>query len=215
MLNLRHNQQGVTLVELMIGLVIVGFLFALGVPAYSGWIQNQKIRTAAESILNGIQLARNSAVSNNAPARFNLCDAASSWQVLAASSTAAAPSTADTLCGAGVTTANNGNEIRQQERSGQEGSRLAQVTATSVLAAPPITAPIVSDGSTSITFSSLGRVMANDPAVGGNSIAMIQVTIPTNPGDTPSPLLIIVQTGGTVRMCDPSTLLSTNDPRHC
>lgn len=194
MLNLRHSQHGLSLIELMIGVVIVGILFAMGVPAYSGWIQNQKIRTAAESILNGIQLTRSEAVRNNGRARFVLCDAASSWQVLVVSAPAAAPAAdpAPGTCGAGVA-----NEVRLQERSSLEGSQLAQI-----VAAP--------NGATTVTFNSFGRVVA--PNTDGSApITQIDVTTPAGT----RPLRVTVGTGGSARMCDPSPLLSATDPRHC
>ena len=60
-----RRQRGVTLIELMVGLAIFGLLVALAIPSYSAWIQNTQIRTAAESIVNGLQLARNEALRRN------------------------------------------------------------------------------------------------------------------------------------------------------
>lgn len=71
-LALPHTQQGVSLVELMIGLVIAGILLGIGAPALSVWIQNGKIRAAAESIQNGLQLTRAEAVRRNSYVRFSL-----------------------------------------------------------------------------------------------------------------------------------------------
>lgn len=89
MLILRHSQHGVTLIELMIAIVIFGILLAMGVPAYSGWVQNQQIRTAAESILNGIQLTRAEAVRQNTNVQFSLTALPmSDWQVSVASTAA-------------------------------------------------------------------------------------------------------------------------------
>ena len=73
-------QKGVTLIELMIGLVILGILLMVGLPSYSAWIQNTQIRTAAESILNGMQLARAEAVRRNTNVQL-VFGAASSWTV--------------------------------------------------------------------------------------------------------------------------------------
>jgi type IV fimbrial biogenesis protein FimT len=213
MLNLRHSQLGVTLVELMIGLVIVGILFAMGAPAYSTWIKSQKVRAGAESILNGIQLARSTAVNNNAPARFNLCDTISSWQVLAVSSAAAAPDAADTVCGAGAAVA-GGNEVRVQERTYMEGSNAngLGVSATSGVA-PSTAAVIADDGSRSVTFNSFGRITPNADAT--NPIGTIGVGA-TGGART---LWVKVQTGGSVRMCDPNlsngTAAQKADPRAC
>lgn len=195
----KGKQRGVSLIELIVGIIIVSLLFALAANNYRGWIQNQQIRTAAESILNGIQVARSEAVKNNERARFVLCSLpASSWEVLAVSATAAAPA-ASLACGAGSSA--TAGEVRVQERSGQEGSRSAQVAING--AAIGVTAV------TAITFNSFGRVAAN--ADGSTSIT--QVDVSTSTGDRP--LRITVGAGGNTRMCDPSPQLPATDPRHC
>ena len=193
----KSKQGGVTLIELMIAVVIVGVLLVLAAPSYSTWIQNQQIRTAAESILNGIQLTRNEAVKNNGRARFVLCGLPdSSWEVLAVSALAAAPA-ASLACGAGSNAV--AGEVRVQERSSQEGSRLAQVIALDQASAV----------ATTITFNSFGRVVANADA----SAPITQIDVSTPTGDRP--LRVTVGAGGNTRMCDPSPLLSATDPRHC
>lgn len=190
----RGKQRGVSLIELIVGIIIVSTLFALAANNYRGWVQNQQIRTAAESILNGIQVTRSEAVKNNERARFVLCSLpASTWEVLAVSATAAAPA-ASLACGAGSSAA--AGEVRVQERSGQEGSRSAQVAVTP-------------NGATTVTFNSFGRVVAN--ADGSTSIT--QVDVSTSTGDRP--LRITVGAGGNTRMCDPSPQLPATDPRHC
>lgn len=80
MLKNSKRQQGFTLIEVMIGVVILAIVIALGVPSYSTWIQNTKIRNAAESISNGLQLARSEAVARNTAVRFSLA-AGSAWTV--------------------------------------------------------------------------------------------------------------------------------------
>jgi type IV fimbrial biogenesis protein FimT len=197
----NNTQSGVTLIELIVGMVILSILFALAAPSYRGWIQNQQIRTAAESILNGIQLARGEAVKNNNLASLVLCGfPSSSWEVLAASATAPAPSLS-LACGAGSTA--GAGFIRVQERSGQEGSRFAQVAVTSV-APQPTVSPVTDDGTRTITFNSLGRVVGGLPTT-------IEVTTPT--GDRP--LWVTIRGGGNTRLCDPSPLLAVKDPRRC
>ncbi|MFZ6646705.1 GspH/FimT family pseudopilin [Undibacterium sp. TJN25] len=71
---------GFTLIELMIGLVIVAIVLAMGMPSYSTWILNAKLRTAAESIQTGLQLARSEAVSRNAAVSLTM-GSGSSWVV--------------------------------------------------------------------------------------------------------------------------------------
>jgi type IV fimbrial biogenesis protein FimT len=71
---------GFTLIELMIGITILAIVMAMGMPSYSVWIQNMRLRNAAESILNGLQLARAEAVRRNTSVQFIL-GTGSSWCV--------------------------------------------------------------------------------------------------------------------------------------
>ncbi len=75
------KSSGFTLVELMVTVALLGILASLGVPNFQTWIQNTKIRTAAESIQSGIQKARAEAVKRNVPVRFTLNGGNSSWTV--------------------------------------------------------------------------------------------------------------------------------------
>jgi type IV fimbrial biogenesis protein FimT len=55
---IQRKQGGFSLIEMMIGIVIVSLLLVVGVPSFSLWMQNTQTRAAAESILNGLQIAR-------------------------------------------------------------------------------------------------------------------------------------------------------------
>lgn len=77
---LASKHSGFSLVEMLITVVIVGITAAFAAPSYHAWIQNTKVRTAGESILNGVQKARSEALMRNAPVRFRL-GANSAWTV--------------------------------------------------------------------------------------------------------------------------------------
>lgn len=76
----RAGQVGFSLVELMIGVVILAILSAVAIPSFQSWLLNTQIRNAAESISNGLQRARSEAVGRNTDIEFVL-SAASSWVV--------------------------------------------------------------------------------------------------------------------------------------
>lgn len=96
---------GFSLIELLIGVVIMAILLGLAMPSFQTWLQNTQIRNAAESIQNGLQRARAEAVGRNTNVEFVL-GAGSSWVVRVA----------------------GGADI--ESRSGSEGSRNITATVT-------------------------------------------------------------------------------------
>jgi type IV fimbrial biogenesis protein FimT len=76
----QYKQLGFTLVEIMVVVAIFAILATAAVPAYQTWIQNTRIRNAAESIQNGISKARSEALMRNTSVRFTL-GANSAWVV--------------------------------------------------------------------------------------------------------------------------------------
>lgn len=74
----RHS--GTTLIEALIALTILGIVLALAAPAVGDWLKNAQIRTAAESLQDGLQQARNEAVRRNTAVEFRLISA-STWEV--------------------------------------------------------------------------------------------------------------------------------------
>jgi type IV fimbrial biogenesis protein FimT len=95
-----RSAAGMTLIELLIGFVLVGFLLALGVPSFSAWMQNLQVRNAAESVFNGLQLARANAVQRNKSVTFTMNGPDSSWSVTIDSPSALEQATVQTRSGA-------------------------------------------------------------------------------------------------------------------
>lgn len=196
---LSRRQGGVTILELMIGLVLMAVLLAMGVPSYSSWIRNTHNRTAAESVLNGLQLARNEAVRRNTVVRFSLTDQGGTvaWTVGCATVTAACPSSI-------------------QSRPANEGSDQARIGVSTATIPTPIpagtfdTALAAGSGLLSgVSFDGLGRVTA--PAAGTN-FTRADIVHATN--SSARRYVVVVGTGGQVRMCDPTLPFATN-PQGC
>ena len=78
-------QRGTTLVELMIGLVILAVLAAVGLPSMVGWIGTNKAISAGEFYADGFAMARRQAVLHNAASRIlltpNVNNGQMDWQV--------------------------------------------------------------------------------------------------------------------------------------
>jgi type IV fimbrial biogenesis protein FimT len=71
----------------MIGIAIMAILLAVGLPGFKVWMLNTQIRTATESMQNGLQLARAEAVRRNEQVNFIL-GTGTSWTVSTVAGTA-------------------------------------------------------------------------------------------------------------------------------
>lgn len=196
MLNLLYKQCGASLVELIIGLVIVGILLAMGVPAFGSWIQNTKIRTTAEAIQNGLQLARAESVHRNDLIRFQLMDSVTNTCAFSTSSSNWLVSMDDPSGACASTPSDTVAPRIIQLRSAAEGS----------------TNVVVAAGQSAVVFNGLGQVT---PVPAG--AISINLTNPTGGACAPTGpmrcMRVEVSTGGQIRMCDPA--LASTDPQGC
>ncbi|MGH3511955.1 MAG: GspH/FimT family pseudopilin [Pseudonocardiaceae bacterium] len=204
---IRFYQLGVTLIELMIGLAIVALVLFLGVPSFAIFLQNTQIRNAAETTLQGLNLARAEAVRLNAPVRFQLVGDFTSGCALSSTSLNWIVSLTDPtgLCNispAGGNASLPGAAAPQiiEEKAGSEGSPNVAVVAT---------------GGSSAVFNGLGRLASagitqldfSDPA-GGTCTYVDAVN------GKMRCMRIQLSSGGQAKMCDPK-VTDTTDPRVC
>lgn len=196
---LNRRQRGLTLLELMLGLVLMTMLLAMGVPSYTSWIRNTHNRTAAESILNGLQMARNEAVRRNTLVRFDLTDSggAVAWTVGCV--------TATTTCPAVI-----------QTRPAEEGSNQARVGVSKDAIPMPTPASQFRTALTAgsaltagVTFNGIGRVPTDNI---GDDFTRADVTNVTS--SSARRYVVLVGAGGQIRMCDPNQSIAAN-PQGC
>lgn len=193
------RQGGMTLIELMVAVSIVALLAMLAAPSFVSTLQNRRIRTAAESVLVGLQYAKTEAVRRNRAVNFSLASDGS-WQV---------------GCATEDTTLANGEQAcpaQLQSHPATGSTRAAIITATQ---AANIT-DVGSTGTGLVQFTPLGR--ANPSTVPAGSLAVYTVTNPmsgtcaTDGGDMRC-MKVFVTSLGQVRMCDPAA--GSADPRAC
>jgi type IV fimbrial biogenesis protein FimT len=192
----RSRQLGVSIIEIMIGVSIVGILLALAAPSATAWIQNAQLRNAAESILRGVQQARIEALKRNTNVGFMLTDTASTaWRICLYDPI-------NNVCFAAQPDLYN--------KSASEGSPNATAGAQTVLT---VTTTALATGAglpASVVFDPFGRLAATAP----NNIVRVDVRNTTLAATVERRLVILITVGGQVRMCDPNLPLATN-PQGC
>lgn len=198
----KRIQTGVSLIEVMITIVIFAFLLGLAAPTLAQWAQNRQIRTAAESIQNGLMLARAEAVRRNANIRFNLVSTMKNDCALSSSG----PNW--------VISADDPSGQCDAAASDTIAPRIIQIR-TNAEGSP--NAAISGNGVTTINFNGMGLATSG--------AATIDVTNPTggacrrldagNIVGVMTCLRVVVSPGGQVRMCDPFANLPADDPRRC
>lgn len=190
----RRFQRGLTLIELMIGMAIMALLLLAGLPSFSVWIQNTQVRSAAESIQNGLQTTRNEAVRRNKNVRFSLTNSTGlvAWTVGCVTVAADCPATIQT---------------RPIAEAGAN-ARVGISTAVQVAAdyGTPLAAGAGLSSGGGATFNNLGGI-ANI----GSDVTRIDITHVTAGARR---LVVVVGNGGLIKMCDPALSLAVN-PQGC
>ena len=202
MLRGRAPQAGFSLIEALIVIVIMGILIAIGLPSMATWLNNSQIRTAGETVLAGLTLARVEAVRRNQVVRFQLVSNLTSGCVITQSGTSWVVSQDDPTGLCDQTPSDTAAPRIIQTRSGSEGTPRAIVAAATA---------------GTVYFNGLGRVTSP-----GGALNMTQLNI-SNPsggtceyvdGGNMRCLRITISVGGEARMCDPAVTDAT-DPRKC
>lgn len=202
MLNRIHG--GFSLVELIVGMAILAMLMALGLPQYATFISNARLRTTAEGINNGLNLARAEAVKRNSRVELVFTDdepIAPLVNAMTASTTGS-----NWVVRAWIPATNSYDFV--EGKLGAEGSGKTGIPGVTVT---PVTAGIF-DGT--VAFTGFGSLSS------AQSISF-QVTYPTagacDTVATQGPLRCLnvnVSPGGQIRICDPK-ITATGDTRAC
>ena len=197
-------QHGFNIIEVLISLVVLGVLIALGAPSFGQWLQNQQIRAAAEAILNGLQVARTEAVARNTNVSFQFMDGLSA-------------SCATSVLGSGGILLNQNWVVSVGDPSGACDKNIGDTPAGPVIQSrsesegtPNTAATTTPGGTTTVTFTPLGATTGNPD--GSLTLQRVDVTNRVSSGAA-RPLRIVINPGGSTRMCDPIAVAP--DSRAC
>jgi type IV fimbrial biogenesis protein FimT len=182
---LAARQRGVSLIEVLIGMAIIATIAVMGFPGYRTFVQNGKIRSAAEGIYSGLQLARAEAVSRNVQTQFIL--------------------TSDDLSTSidpnGVTPAADNLNWLVRAPDPSAPASFVLVVARPAAEGSGTTVQLSSGGVTTVVFTPYGATTLAGAAT--FSFSNTAVSPCAASGGNMRCLNIVVSVGGQIRLCDP------------
>lgn len=205
---LISNQKGVSLIEVIIGLVLLALLLMMGVPEYSKFLANARLKATTDTLVSGLSLARAEAVKRNARVEMILTEEDPIEGLVNA--LPQSTSGKNWVVREFVPRTGGYNFIEGKlgaEGSGKESGTSVQISSSSAEAAY--------DGR--VTFNGFGGLSIGQPII-------FQITNPAGGScatpTSPAPmrcLTIMVSPGGQIRTCDPAVdpVTHPTDTRAC
>jgi type IV fimbrial biogenesis protein FimT len=182
----RSMHRGFSLIELAVVIALIGILASLAIPAFSTLIANGRIRTAAEGMMNGLQVARAEAVRRNTFVDLRFGADGIAWSVMAYASADVPPAPPSILL---------------QTRGAEPNPAV-----TAALTPAPASM-------SAVTFGGMGRVVAIRDAGNMPSNPPLTIAIRYTSAVNGSRALCVAVISNTPRLCDPQ--LPNTDPRAC
>jgi type IV fimbrial biogenesis protein FimT len=199
----REAASGFTLVELLIAFSLLGILLALALPSLATWSRNVKARSTAESLQNGLRLARSEAVRSSRQVMLSLTNA-------------------NPTLGA-TAVANGRNWVVRTVPAPGEAARFVEGGSPGGLGSDVV----VTGDQESICFNAFGRLVANATpgasTTGGAALPAGSCRLPASGSPVTYEVTanaaqagvdrryrLTVSLGGQIRLCDANRSLSTS-----
>jgi type IV fimbrial biogenesis protein FimT len=190
-------QRGFTIIEVMISIAIVALLMLFAAPSASTWIQNTRLRSAAESVVSCLSTARLEAIKRNTIVSCQMTDAASSaWTVCLYDAI-------NNIC-------QTGTNAVLAARTASEDNGVTALGADTAMSASTTALTIGANLPGASTFDSFGRLASTAP----NNIMRVDIRNPQLAVANERRLTVFINLGGQIRMCDPK-LSKTTNPMGC
>jgi len=205
---LIRRTRGFTIIELMVGLVLLGILLTLALPSFMTMAHNSRLRNSAESIVTGLQTARAQALQRNGTVEFLLINEA----LDPANVGGFVPNTTGPGWAVRVRNPDLSYEYVDGRGLGEGSNQASGATPQVAMAATSL------PGGNIITFNAIGQT-----DVSAGQVARFDITHPMGASDDEFKcqptgdmrcLRVEVSPGGRVRMCDPA-VTDAGDTRYC
>lgn len=80
MKNMKRNQKGLTLIEIMITLGVAAIVLSFGVPRFQLLMQNNRISTYTNALIGSLNLARSEAIKRGSQVTIRIKSGGAGWQ---------------------------------------------------------------------------------------------------------------------------------------
>jgi type IV fimbrial biogenesis protein FimT len=194
------QRRGFTLVELLVTISVFAFLMLLAAPSFTSWIQDAQVRTAAESLQNGLRVAQAEAARRHRQVALVLTNSVPNPGVAAQANGKNWFATVIPNTTAGESYTNPSTLMVQSGTLGAVAPN-AQIT-----------------GQAAVCFSSLGRLTTLNDGTYNCTIptaGTVTYNVTNSRSATARALNVTVGLGGSIRVCDPSKSLSQGSPDAC
>lgn len=199
MLSPRHLPgRGLTALELLVALTVLGILTVVSMPALTAWMSNARVRSAGEQLQNSLRLAQSEALRRNRQTVLALTN-----QTPALTATPVA----------------NGRHWFVRALPALAGESAGDSHYVHGVALPSQSS-VALTGPALLCFNSIGRPVSNSStglgvSCSAPSSATAPLTYDITSGGATRPLRVQVFLGGKIRLCDPARTVSATTPDGC
>ena len=208
---IRPHPRGFSLLELLVGVAILGVMMAFAIPNFRSFFVNMRVQAVAENFLSGVQKARAEAVSKNMQVQIVLTDN----PIVAGIQNSVTP-----LPGNGTSTSAGRNWVVRYQNVNNDPTCQAYCLVEAKSSADGSSGGGDFDSTIFVAAPSWGGAIAFTPLSNSMSpTTLVKFSSTTaacqEAGGPVRCIAVLISPGGQSRMCDPNPAIPVGDNRHC